>query len=240
MRISGLLAALALWQIAALTLASPFFPPLSSVLPAMWRMMVDGNAWGHGAVSLRVIIEGFVCAAGAGTLLGVGMAEFPQLHRVLSPVIDAMRPVAALTLFPLIILVLGLGNASKVFVIFWTAWPAVLLNTVQAICDVDSSVLEAACLDGAGPLALLFTIKLPLALPVIMTGLRVAMSGGWISLVAAEMLGSSAGLGHAVLVYSQTFRFPEMYAAILIIALMGLLLNSGLAGMQAALKLLYS
>ncbi|MBN2003085.1 MAG: ABC transporter permease [Anaerolineae bacterium] len=237
---SGLLVLLGLWELAARNLHSPFLPPVTRVVPALWQMTLTGEAARHAAVSLRTILLGFLLATAVGFLAGIGMAESAGLRRLLTPVVDAMRPVAALTLFPLIILILGLGVASKVFVIFWTAWPAVLLNTVQALHDVDAAVIEAARLDGAGHWALLWRVKFPLALPVILTGLRVAMSGGWISLVSAEMLGASAGLGYSILAYSQTFRFAEMYAVIFIIALLGLTLNSGLAGIQAALKHIYS
>ncbi|MBN2005799.1 MAG: ABC transporter permease [Anaerolineae bacterium] len=239
-RVAGLLGLLLLWEIAARALGSPFLPPVTRVIPALWRMALSGEAGKHASVSLQTILLGFGWAAGVGLIAGIGMAESTALRQLLTPVIDAMRPVAALTLFPLIILVLGLGQASKIFVIFWTAWPPVLLNTVLALRDVDASAVEAARLDGAGQLALLSRVKFPLALPIIMTGLRVAMSGGWISLVAAEMLGASAGLGYSILAYSQTFRFPEMYAVIFIIALLGLALNSGLALIQSVLKKIYS
>ena len=148
------------------------------------------------------------------------------------PVVDAMRPIAALTLFPLIILILGLGIQAKAFVIFWTAWPAVLLNTLEGLRQVDRSVQEAASLDGAGKGAQLWQIDLPLARSMILTGWRIGLSGGWISLVSAEMLGSKAGLGYAILAYSQTFRFPETYAVVLTIAMLGLFMNTALAAIQ--------
>jgi len=236
----GLLALLCGWEIAARLFTSPFLPPLTRIVPALWALLISGEAWRHAGVSLHTILLGFGVASVVGVTLGVAMADSATIRAALTPVVDAVRPVAALTLFPLIILVLGLGIGSKVFVIFWTAWPAVLLNTVQALNDVDPAVLEAARLDGAGRGALLWAIKLPLAMSIIITGLRVGMSGGWISLIAAEMLGANAGLGYSILAYSQTFRFPEMYAVIFLIAWLGLLLNSGMAGIQAAVKQIYS
>ena len=79
-------------------------------------------------------------------------------------------------------------------------------------------------------------ITFPLALPAILTGLRIGISGGWIGIVSAEMLGSSAGLGYAVLAYSQSFQFPAMYAAIVMIAVCGLALNQSLLAVQTLLK----
>jgi sulfonate transport system permease protein len=158
------------------------------------------------------------------------------LNAIVMPVVDAVRPVAALTVFPLLILILGLGVWSKMFVIFWTAWPPILLSTVQSIRQVDRTLLEAARLDGAGRWALLRHITLPLASPGILTGLRIGLSTGWISLVAAEMLGASRGLGYTILSSSQTFQFPTMYATIILIALIGLAMNAVLAGIQQLME----
>jgi ABC-type nitrate/sulfonate/bicarbonate transport system permease component len=189
-------------------------------------------AWQHTFVSLQHISLGFCLATLIGILLGIAMSQSSVISALLMPVVDAVRPVAALTIFPLLILVLGLGLWSKVFVIFWTAWPPVLLSTVQSIRQVDRSLCEAAQLDGAGRWSRLWWVVLPLASPGILTGLRIGMSAGWISLVAAEMLGASRGLGYTVLTSSQTFQFATMYATIILIALIGLAMNSVLAWMQ--------
>lgn len=229
--IGGLVLAL-IWEVAARLLASPVFPPLSQVIPALWQFIIEGAAWQHTAASLQHISLGFCLAAVVGMVLGIAMTQSRIINALVLPVVDAVRPVAALTIFPLLILILGLGLWSKVFVIFWTAWPPVLLSTVQSIRQVDPALREAARLDGAGRGALLGRIVLPLASPGILTGLRIGMSTGWISLVAAEMLGASEGLGYTVLTSSQTFQFPTMYATIMVIALIGLALNSLLAAVQ--------
>ena len=160
------------------------------------------------------------------------MALIPAIKDALSPLVDLMRPIAALTLFPLIILLLGLGPMARAVVIFWTAWPAIVLNTEQAIRTVDRSVIEAARVEGGTNWEVFWHIIRPLATTTTLTGVRIGLSGGYISIVAAEMLGAQAGLGYAVLVYSQSFRFAPMYAMILSIGLWGLLMNLGLAWLQ--------
>lgn len=226
----GLLAAV--WELAAQVLASPVFPPFSRVLPALWYLAWSGQAWHHTLVSIQHISLGFLWAAISGVSIGIAMTQYRPLALIVTPVVDAVRPVAALTIFPLLILILGVGLWSKTMVIWWTAWPPILLTTVQSVRQVDPFVIEAARLDGAGRRAMLTWIILPLATPGIITGLRIGLGSGWISLVAAEMLGSSAGLGYAILVSSQTFAFPAMYAVIILIALIGLAMNSALAGVQ--------
>lgn len=231
-RLGGFLLLLLLWEVIARRVNSPLLSPVSAVLPASWRLLISGELFLHARTSLINILIGFSLAVSVGLTLGVSITQFKTLRSMLMPIVDAMRPVAALTLFPVILVALGLGIASKAFVIFWTAWPAIILNTAEGIYRVDKSITEAAQLDGAGRWALLRHIIIPLALPIIMTGIRIGASGGWISLVAAEMLGASAGLGYAVLGYSQTFHFAEMYAVILTIAVLGLAMNVCLAYAQ--------
>lgn len=221
-----------LWEVSARVLDAPVFPPLSRVLPALWQFAINGEAAWHIAVSLQHIGLGFALAALVGCVLGVVMTQSVLINALIMPLVDAVRPVAALTIFPLLILVLGLGIWSKVFVIFWTAWPPILLSTVQSIRQVEQTILEAARLDGAEAWAVLWQITLPLASPGILTGLRIGLGTGWISLVAAEMLGSSAGLGYTILTSSQTFQFPTLYATIILIALLGLAMNATLATLQ--------
>ncbi len=229
----GIAAILVLWEVAARAMGirtSPF----TTVFGAFVRLLFSRAGFIHIMASLQHITAGFALAAVVGITLGIGIAQNKTINLLLTPIVDAMRPIAALTLFPLLILVLGLGLWSKVFVIFWTSWPAILLNTVQGLVKVNTEVISAAHVDGASEWLCLCHIKFPLALPTIMTGLRIGLSGGWISLVAAEMLGASSGLGYAILSYSQTFHFAEMYAVILMIAILGLLMNFGLARLQSA------
>jgi len=195
-------------------------------------MLISGELIEHSLASLQRVVIGFAVAAALGVILGVLIYQYKTIDAIVMPVVDAMRPIAALTIFPIIILALGLGLASKVFVIFWTAYPACLLNTVQGLKAVNKEPLEAAKLDGATSFQVLRFVTIPLALPTIVTGLRIGLSGGWISLVAAEMLGAQSGLGWAVMAYSNAFRFPEMYAAIVTIAMLGLAMNAGLMQVQ--------
>ena len=212
-------------------MGSPLLVPVTDVGPALWALRTDLAI--DTLISLRTLFLGYGVAVGVGLAMGIVLAKVQPVRLLAMPVIDASRSVAALALFPALILLLGLGITAKAFVIFWTAWPAILVNTMHGIDQADRQVIEAAKLDGAGRRALLWQIELPLALPVIMAGLRIGAGGGWISLTAAEMLGSSAGLGFAVLSYSQSFQFPAMYAAIVTVAVTGLVVNSSLSILQS-------
>ena len=224
-RFIGFIILIILWQVVSVQTSSILFPPASEVFPAFVRLFVTGEISDDIIMSMSSVIIGFVIAAVLGIGLAILIVSFKSIELILMPLVDAMRPVAAMTLFPLIMLALGLGIWSKVFMIVWTAWPAILLNTVYGLEKVDPDIREAAELDGADRPHLMYNILIPLAMPAIMTGLRIGLSGGYIAIISSEMLGSSAGLGYSILVYSQTFRFPEMYAIVLTIAMLGLGMN---------------
>jgi ABC-type nitrate/sulfonate/bicarbonate transport system permease component len=231
-RLLGLAGICVVFEMAARISQSPILVPVSQIARAFTRMLISGELIEHAAVSLLRVGLGFLVAAFLGVGLGLLVYQHKTIEAVVMPVVDAIRPIAALTIFPVIILLMGLGLASKAFVIFWTAYPACLLNTVQGLRSVSREPLEAARLDGASSYQVLFMVTIPLALPTIITGLRIGLSGGWISLVAAEMLGAQSGLGWAVLAYSSAFQFPQMYAAILAIALLGFVMNISLTALQ--------
>lgn len=229
-RYLGLISLCILWELSARTMGSPLFVAPTNVGPALWALRYDLIV--DTIMSLRTLLAGFVAAVAIGVGFGLFLAKVKPVHVAAMPVIETVRSISALAIFPLLILLLGLGVTAKAFVIFWTAWPAILINTMHGILTVDGCIVEAATLDGADGGSLLRLIQLPLAMPTIAAGLRIGASGGWIGLTAAEMLGSNAGLGFAVLSYSQSFQFPAMYAAIVCIAATGLIVNSSLAHLQ--------
>lgn len=226
LRISGLLLLILLWQLASSLARSPILPTPIETFQTLIELRESDSIRTHILISLMHIGAGYGMAAGLGLLAGIAMAHFMPLQLMLMPAIDALRNISAMALFPAIILLLGLGVESKAFVIFWTAYPAIVLNTLQGIRAVDETYVSVIQLDTNNRFHILRYIQLPLASGSILTGLRVGLSGGWISLVAAEMLGGNAGLGYFVLQSSQTFQFKAMYAGIILIALIGLVFNS--------------
>jgi len=231
-RLIGVLAILVFWELYSRMSGSVVIVPFLSVLEGMWKLIWSGEAFGHIAASMGRIFPGFLIASSLGFVSALLITEFHLFDMAVMPIVDSVRPVAALSIFPVIILLMGIGELSKIFVIFWTAWPAVLLNTVHGIRTVDRQIVEASMLDGADRFQILRHISVPLSMPTIVTGLRIGLSGGFISLVAAEMLGSNSGLGYAVWKYSNTFHYAEMFACIILIALIGLAFNVILAAVQ--------
>ena len=226
-----------LWEIAVQAgwFKQALLTPPSIVLPVVWNYAVSGEILPHLGASLRRGATGFVVAAIAGIPLGLIIGSSALTARALSPLIEFLRQLPPLAMLPVFLLFLGLGFRAQVAIVIWAAlWP-ILLNSITGARAIDIRLIKAARTLGAGPLALFFKVALPSALPTIMTGIRLGASYGFLVLVAAEMVGADSGLGFLILNNQYSFKIPEMYASILILALVGILLNYGLQALERAI-----
>ncbi len=214
------------WQLASMRIHHPIMPDVLAIGAAFVR--ITPGIFPHLGASLLYLSYGYFSSVILGISSGILLYAIPAFQRAVMPFVDGVRSVAALAVFPLFVLLLGTGLLAKSAVIFWTAYPAMMISTIGAMASVDKSIQEAAFIDGASQFQNLILVVLPNALPLLLNGAKVAAGAGWISLIAAEMLGSNEGLGFLVLNYSQTFKFPELYAAIVYVAITGIALNAGI------------
>jgi len=227
----GFIALAALWQACAHIRASPLLPPLENVLQSAVSLLCDTAFFRHIKASLQIILLGIGMAVIVGFATGLLIFRYGRLRAALLPVIECVRGIAAITLFPLLLISFGIGTFSRVFIIFWTAWPPIVLSTIGSL-KVDQSVIDAARICGASEWRAITHIRIPMAMQGIITGIRIGFGGGWVSLVTAEMLGASKGLGFYLLWCSQSFEFSKVYAVIIIIAAVGGLMNCALLSLQ--------
>lgn len=157
--------------------------------------------------------------------LGLLIGWYRPVAQFLGPVLELFRNTAALALLPVFVLILGLGETSKVSIILYAcAWP-ILLNTVAGVKGVDPLLIKSATSMGLKPYRLFQKVILPAAVPTIFTGVRLAGAYSILVLVAAEMVGAKAGLGYLINYAQFNFRVPDMYAGIITISALGLLFN---------------
>lgn len=209
-----------------------FLPPLSEVLDAWWGLVVSGELWHQAVPSLIRSGLGFSIAVGIGVPLGILVAWYRVVHRVLNPVLELFRNTAALALLPVFILVLGIGETSKVAIIVFGCTFPVLLNTISGVVNVDPLLTKAARSLGLSPIRMFQKVVLPAALPTIFTGIRMAGAGSILMLIAAEMVGAQSGLGYFIFFAQNNFQIAEMYATILTISVLGLAVNYGLLAVE--------
>jgi taurine transport system permease protein len=169
----------------------------------------DGTLLGHALQSTRLVIFGFVVAAGIGVPLGLLMGWSRRAEVLINPVFLVIRPIPPLAWIPMAILWLGLGDAAKIMVIFFAAFVPAVINTLTGIRAIEPPIIEAARMLGTSKWRLVSEVLLPGAAPMIFTGLRLSLQAAWTTLVAAELVGALAGLGR-VLNMAQQDIYPAM------------------------------
>jgi len=233
----GLVLFLLLWELLPRTgvVSDAYLSPPSAVLASIWDLLEKGQLWKHVAASLQRSLWGLLLAISAGVLLGLTMGAVRPLERLLDPVLQLFRQTSAFALFPVFILFLGIGELSKVAIIFWASFWPVLLSTIGGVKQVDRLLINSALSMGATRRFIFLKVVLPAALPSIFTGVRLAGAYCITALVAAEMIGAHSGLGFLTLNSQETFQIPTMYAGIFLLAVLGLLLNYLLALLERRL-----
>ena len=200
-----------------------FLPPLSV---ALMNIVANASMLAEdAAISLGRAFGGLMIGVVVGFAVGTTMARNGVFDRFMDPLLSAVFPTPKLALFPLLMALLGIGEASKIAVIAITAFFPVAINTYAGIRGVDRFLIWNAITKGATPSQMLFKVMLPAALPFIFAGLRVATSFSFLLVIAAEMLSANSGLGFRILYSERTFDTETMYAAILVVVVLGFAVN---------------
>lgn len=187
--------------------------------------MGSGELWGHWRVSFMRVLQGFLLGSGLGVLLGIGLGLSPRLERALWLVSGFLRPIPTIAWIPVMILWMGIGESSKVTVIaVGSFWP-VLLNALRGVRDADPKLLEVAKVLQKSTKTLLFGVILPSAFPSIFTGLRIAMGIAWASVVGAELIAASSGIGYLIMYAREVSQPDVMLAGVAVIGLTGILID---------------
>jgi NitT/TauT family transport system permease protein len=226
----GLLLLAAAWQFLPElgVVDKTFVPPFSEVITAWWHLLKDGTLWHDTKASLIRAMGGFAIAVAIGVPLGLLIGWYRLVAEVLNPVLELFRNTAALSLLPVFILIMGIGESSKIaFVAYACIWP-VLLNTISGVESVDPLLVKSARSLGFGSFRVFQKVVLPAAVPTIFTGIRLAGSFSLLVLIAAELVGANSGLGFLITYSQQNFAIPNMYAAIITISMIGIVLNQAL------------
>jgi NitT/TauT family transport system permease protein len=225
---------LVVWEAAPrLGLVDPVFvPPFSSVMATVWELGATSNLLHHVGISLFRALAGFLLAVVVALPLGFALGGwFPCLEAALSPLTDVFSQANPFILFHIILLFLGIGEATKVTIIAWACvWP-ILFSTIAAIRHIDPVLRKTATGFGLSRAALFWKVVLPAAAPSLFTSLRLSAGYAFFMLIAAEMMGASSGLGWLVLSYQENYHVVRIFAVATVIAVLGL-------GIDGAMQLL--
>lgn len=226
--VSGIIAFFLLWEIAPRSglVSGQFIPPFSQVLVALGKLAADGSLFLHTAASLQRTFIGLVLAVAVAVPLGFLLGGvFPAFSRHVRPLLRMLGQINAFSLFPIFILFFGIGEFAKVAIIFWsTLWP-VLFTTILGVQQVDPLYIKSARSVGANRFTIFSKVILPGAAPVIFTGIRTGATHAFLLLMAAEEIGAKAGLGWVIHNSAVNSIMPRLFAAAIMIALLGVALN---------------
>ncbi|MBX4891390.1 ABC transporter permease subunit [Rhizobium bangladeshense] len=232
---------LAVWiAVTHLGLVKPLFLPKVETVLNAFISAIEGNIDGaplteHVLMSLFRVISAFLLAALIGIPVGLSMGLSPAIRAMLDPFIEFYRPLPPLAYLPLVIIWFGIGETSKVLLIFLACFAPVALAARAGVLSASSDQINAARALGASRWQLLCFVVFPAALPDILVGLRIGMGVGWTTLVAAEMVAASTGVGQMVLNASNFLRTDIVMMGIFVIGFFAIMFEFAMRWLERKL-----
>lgn len=226
--VAPIAAFIAVWQVvAALRIVNPvLFPSPLQVVLAAGEMVGSGVLWGDLLVSLQRAATGFVVGATLGVLTGLLTSRIRLFSVGLTPLFNLLRPIPAIALVPVAVVWFGIGEQSKYFVIAYSVFLAVWLSTHHGMEHVPQTYIRAARSLGASRGLEFFQVVVPAAAPHIFAGLRFGAALAFLSLVAAELTGASAGIGYRIEEARQYILVDRMFVGLVELGVLGATLDA--------------
>lgn len=220
----SILAGLAIWELLARLLLENelLIPPPSSVARTFWKLTVTGQLNKHLAATLIEFAYGFTIACIVGVVLGYFMGMYKRFDEIMDPWIATLYSIPIIAVVPLIIIWFGIGMTSKVIVVFKITAVAIILNTAAGIKNLDPVWLELAKSLRLSGWETTYKIRVPGALPYIITGMRLGIGRALLGVIVAELMASNAGLGFLLRDSSETWDSPKLFVTVFLLAAMGL------------------
>jgi len=224
---------LGLWQYSAhYWVSSPNWPPVTQIASALVAGFASGELFEVFGSSLYRMLSGYALGVAAALVVGLLMASVRTVHAALEPMVELLRPIPAPAIIPPLILLLGIDDAMKIFIVAFSAFFPVLVNTISGVRAVDHVAIDVARTLRVGKLRTALRVVLPASMPYILAGMRVSLALSLIVTVVAEMIAGSAGIGYYLMTMQYAMRSSDMYAAIFVLAALGYALNRGFLAIE--------
>jgi ABC-type nitrate/sulfonate/bicarbonate transport system permease component len=235
---AGLIGLAVVWQIAAMLIGDAvFLPTVTQTVHAFlhyWDRPYPSQGkplWYDAVTSLRRIVIGFAIGVVAGVTLGAAMSASRVVRHLVDPVIEVLRPLPPLAFIPLFIIWFGIGELPKEVLIVIGVTPIMAVTSVAALDEVPEDLLLCARTLGASRLYTLLHVQVRAALPGILTGMRICMAGAWTSIVAAELIAATSGLGYLIGQAGDYLNIALVFSGLICIALIALALDACIRGL---------
>ena len=230
----SLIALIVAWQLATWWFAVPKFllPGPSDVLQTIWSF---GAAWGnHIWTTVRATLLGFGLAIVIGLGLAIAIVHSRFLREVLTPVIVVLQIIPKVAFAPLLLIWFGTGTPPIVAIAFLVAFFPMVVNSAVGMADVENDLIDLTRVLRMSWWRVLWSVRLPNAMPHIFSGLRIASTLAVIGTIIGEFVGSNVGLGYLILIANNQMNTPLAFASIIIISLFGLSLYGSIAAIERA------
>jgi sulfonate transport system permease protein len=225
------------WQFLSVEgfLRPTLLPAPLTIAQTAWDLLKTGELEKHLAISLWRVLQGFILGASLGIFLGLVLGLSENLRRLSSALTEFLRPIPTIAWVPILILWMGIDEGSKITVIaIGSFWP-VFLNTLQGVRQTDPHYLEVAKVLEKSRWVQVRQVMLPSALPFIFTGLRIGMGIAWASVVGAELIAASSGIGYMILYAREVSQPDVVLVGVAAIGLTGLFIDRVLQKIETTL-----
>ncbi|MBM7645174.1 NitT/TauT family transport system permease protein [Scopulibacillus daqui] len=214
---------LVLWEVLSRTniIDARFFPPPTEIIGTFFKMAASGDLFNHLGISLYRIIGGFLLGVIPAILLGLIMGMYRPVRYFFQPLVMALMPIPTLALMPIILIIFGISDFSKMITIAGSVFFPVVINTAAGVANIDGIYLDVAKNYGAKSKDFFFKIALPGALPVMLEGIQMGQAIALLTIVAAEMMGAHSGIGYLIWTSYKAFLLQQMYVGLILISFFG-------------------
>jgi len=218
---------LLVWELSARAgwISPTFFPPPTTIWISLLKLISNGELFPATGATLLRFLMGLMSGSLLGALLGLMMGWWPRLQALLDPFIAAVYPIPKIAIFPLLMIIFGLGEGSKFVAILLAAFFPMLVTSLAGVRQINRVYFEVAQNYGAHGKTIFTHILLPGSLPSLLTGLRLATNTAFVIAISVEIVSARTGLGVLLWFGWQTFRVSELYAVLVVISLLGIALN---------------
>lgn len=210
-------------------------PTPPQVIDSGHQLIANGELLSNVEASLLRVLVGFVLGVIVAIPIGFLIGWYRIARGLIDPWIQFFRTIPPLALTPMVIIFFGIGETAKVFLIFLASFLATVIATFQGVRSVDATLIKAAWVLGAKDWAVFRRVVVPAALPSVFTGARIGLGSSWATLVAAELIAASSGLGHLMEVSSQYYETGNIMVAIICIGVLGFVMDRLLLALEKRL-----
>ena len=222
-----ILVALVVWELGVYVgwFSPLFFPPPSVIFSTFIKLILNKKLGDNTGMTLWRVFQGLLLGGAPGLILGLMMGRSHRLYRIINPFVAASHPVPKIAILPLIMIIFGIGESSKIIVIALTAFFPILINTALGVQQISPIHFEVAKNYGANLSKTFTRVTFPGSLPMIIAGLRLSLNLALLVTIAVELVSAQKGLGAMIWLAWQTLRTEELYVSLAVTAALGIIFS---------------